>query len=158
MKYNPEKAIFAAGCFWGIEEAFYNAPGVISTRVGYTGGDFDNPTYDDVLGQKTGHAEAVEVTFDPRKTSYQELLELFWKIHDPTDYNRQGPNIGSNYRASIFYLDDNQKELALKSKQALETAREFTGKIKTTIEPAKKFWEAEDYHQKYFLKNPTRTC
>lgn len=157
MKFS--KAIFAAGCFWGIEEIFSKTKGVKSTRVGYTGGDFKNPTYEDVLSHKTGHTEAVEVTFDPKEISYKELLAVFWKIHNPTTKNRQGPDVGSNYRAAIFYLDDEQKKEALKSKEALISAGKYKkGEIVTEIAPLKKFWEAEKYHQQYFLKHPEHGC
>ncbi|MFX1257747.1 MAG: peptide-methionine (S)-S-oxide reductase MsrA [Promethearchaeota archaeon] len=146
------KAIFAAGCFWGVEANFRKVDGVVSTRVGYIGGSFLNPTYKDVCTGKTGHAEAVEITFDPSKVSYYELLEIFWSIHDPTILNRQGPDIGTQYRSAIFYLNSEQKEKALIAKTELEKAKRFKKPIITQIVPASKFWEAEKYHQQYVEK------
>lgn len=146
------KAIFAAGCFWGVEANFRKVDGVVSTRVGYIGGSFPNPTYKDVCTGKTGHAEAVEITFDPSKVSYYELLEIFWSIHDPTILNRQGPDIGTQYRSAIFYLNSEQKEKALIAKTELEKAKRFKKPIITQIVPASKFWEAEKYHQQYVEK------
>lgn len=154
-----QKAIFAAGCFWGVEKAFYKTPGVLETRVGYTGGDFENPKYEDVLTHKTGHAEAIEITYDPEKISYNDLLNIFWKIHNPTTPDRQGPDIGSNYRSAIFYLNEEQKkEAELSKKEASKKYDAKNKKIVTEISKAKTFWPAEDYHQKYFLKNPEGTC
>jgi peptide-methionine (S)-S-oxide reductase len=158
MKSKYKKALFAAGCFWRIEEAFYKTPGVVETIVGYAGGHTENPTYAQVSSHTTGHAETVEVTFDPQKISYQDLLEVFWSIHDPTTPNRQGPDIGSNYRSAIFYINDEQKDAALKSKRNLEKSGRFKKPIVTEIVKAGVFWPAEDYHQKYFLKHANRSC
>ncbi len=151
-----KKAIFAAGCFWGVEANFRKVKGVISTRVGYTGGKFENPTYKAVCSHKSGHAEAIEITFDPSIVSYDELLEVFWSIHDPTTLNRQGPDVGSQYRSAIFYLNADQKEKAERSKAILEAAKRFKNPIITQIVPASEFWEAEEYHQQYTekRKNP----
>ena len=143
------KAIFGAGCFWGVEAKFRKVPGVISTRVGYTGGKFTEPTYRDVCSHKTGHAEAIEITFDPSKVSFDELLDVFWTIHDPTTLNRQGPDIGEQYRSAIFYLNSEQREKALISKENLEASKRFNNPIVTQIIPASDFWEAEEYHQQY---------
>jgi len=147
-----EIAIFAAGCFWGVEANFRKVKGVLSTRVGYTGGQFINPTYKDVCSHKTGHAEAIEITFDPSIVSYDELLEVFWTIHDPTTLNRQGPDVGTQYRSAIFYLNLNQKEKAESSKAKLEASKRFKRPIVTQIVPASDFWEAEEYHQQYTEK------
>ncbi len=148
-----EKAIFAAGCFWGVESAFRKIEGVISTRVGYTGGHIENPTYEDVCSHKTGHAEAVEITFDPSIVSYNELLNTFWKIHDPTTLNRQGWDVGAQYRSAIFYLNETQRAVALSLKERLEKSGEFKKPIVTEIVPATEFYEAEEYHQQYHEKN-----
>ena len=147
-----QKAIFAAGCFWGVEANFRKVKGVLSTRVGYIGGKFSNPTYKDVCSHRTGHAEALEVTFDPSKVSYDELLDVFWSIHDPTTLNRQGPDVGTQYRSAIFYLDLEQKEKAEKSKIKIEKSKRFKRPIVTQIIPASEFWEAEEYHQQYVEK------
>ncbi|MFX1325180.1 MAG: peptide-methionine (S)-S-oxide reductase MsrA [Promethearchaeota archaeon] len=147
-----QKAIFAAGCFWGVEANFRKVEGVISTRVGYTGGHFTEPTYRDVCSHKTGHAEAIEITFDASKVSYDELLDVFWNIHDPTTLNRQGPDIGSQYRSAIFYLNSEQKKKALESKSKLEASKRFKRPIVTQIVSALEFWEAEEYHQQYVEK------
>lgn len=151
-----QKATFAAGCFWGVEEAFRTLEGVISTRVGYTGGNSKNPTYEDVCTDKTGHAEAVEIEFDPATVSFEKLLELFWSVHDPTQLNRQGPDVGSQYRSVIFYHNDGQKEAAEKSLKDLQ--KKLSGKIATKIVKAPDFYEAEDYHQKYLSKNGSNVC
>jgi len=148
-----QKAIFAAGCFWGVEANFRKVKGVISTRVGYIGGKFTKPTYKDVCSHKTGHAEAVEIMFDSSKISYDELLDIFWSIHDPTTLNRQGPDIGAQYRSAIFYLNSEQKEKAMSSKTKLEMSRRFKRPIVTHIVPASEFWEAEEYHQQYLEKS-----
>ena len=150
-----QKAIFGAGCFWGVEANFRKVEGVISTRVGYTGGHFTSPTYRDVCSHKTGHAEAVEITFDPSKVSYDYLLEVFWSVHDPTTLNRQGLDVGTQYRSAIFYLDSNQKEKAISSKTKLEESKRFKRPIVTQIVPASEFWEAEEYHQQYVEKRKT---
>ena len=148
-----EKATFAAGCFWGVEESFSDEPGVIATRVGYTGGSLPNPTYQQVCTDTTGHAEAVEVTYDPALISYEELLKVFWRAHDPTQLNRQGPDFGSQYRSAIFYHSDEQRQLAEESSAALDRSGRYRSSVVTVIEPAGTFWEAEEYHQKYLLKN-----
>ncbi len=145
-----EKAIFASGCFWGTEYYFKKAPGVISTTVGYTGGHVDNPTYKQVCTDKTGHAEAVEVIYDPNETSYEKLAKLFFETHDFSQVNRQGPDIGTQYRSAIFYLNDEQKKTAEKLVKILE---EKGKKVATEITPAGKFWPAEEYHQQYYDKN-----
>lgn len=152
-----QKAIFAAGCFWGVEAKFRKVSGVISTRVGYTGGQFTKPTYRDVCSHKTEHAEAIEITFDPSKVSYDELLDVFWAIHDSTTLNRQGPDVGTQYRSAIFYLNSVQKEKALNSKAKLETSKRFKKPIVTQIVPASDFWEAEEYHQQYEEKQKRRS-
>ena len=151
-----KKATFGAGCFWGVEAAFRRVDGVIATRVGYSGGTLENPTYEDVCSHATGHAEVVEVTYEPEETSYDELLEVFWRKHDPTQLNRQGWDIGDNYRSVIFFHDDEQREAALRSK-AHEQAR-WPAPIVTQIEPAQTFWEAEDYHQQYLEKRGRASC
>jgi peptide-methionine (S)-S-oxide reductase len=151
-----KKAIFAAGCFWGVESNFRKVKGVMNTRVGYTGGKFENPSYKAVCSHKTGHAEAIEITFDPSIVSYDELLNVFWSIHDPTTLNRQGPDVGSQYRSAIFYLNDDQREKAERSKAKLEASKRFKNPIVTQIVPASKFWQAEDYHQKYNEKRRNR--
>jgi len=151
-----QKAIFAAGCFWGVEANFRKVDGVISTRVGYIGGEFSNPTYKDVCSHKTGHAEAIEILFDPSKVSYNTLLDIFWSTHDPTTLNRQGPDIGTQYRSAIFYLNSEQKEIALKSKAKLEETKRFDRPIVTQIVPVSDFWEAEEYHQQYVEKRDKR--
>jgi peptide-methionine (S)-S-oxide reductase len=151
-------ATFAAGCFWGVEDAFRGVKGVTSTTVGYTGGHTKNPTYKDVCGQATGHAEAVEVEFDPQQVSYQKLLDLFWEIHDPTQLNRQGPDVGSQYRSAIFFHDAEQEAAARASKAALEKSGKFKSAIVTEIAPAPEFYRAEDYHQQYFEKRGVKSC
>ncbi len=153
-----EKATFAAGCFWHVEESFRCLEGVVSTRVGYTGGTMKNPTYEDVCTDKTGHAEAVEVTFDPTKITYDELLEMFWEIHDPTQLNRQGPDKGTQYRSAIFYHTPEQKEAAERSKQKLEQSKQYHKKIVTEITEATEFYQAEDYHQQYLEKQGLSSC
>ena len=144
-----EAAIFASGCFWGTEYYFQKAPGVISTTVGYTGGHVDNPTYKQVCTDETGHAEAVEVVFDPSKTSYEQLAKLFFETHDFTQVDRQGPDRGTQYRSAIFYLDDKQKETAVK---LIEELKKKDYDVKTEITKAGKFWSAEEYHQEYYDK------
>ncbi len=150
MKNKTEKATFAAGCFWHPEEVFEKIPGVISTRVGYTGGKMKDPTYQQVCSLDIGHLETTEVTFDPRKISYEELLDIFWNIHDPTTKDRQGPDVGSQYNSAIFYHNDEQKKAAMKSKA--ERQRLIGKNIVTQVKKAPKFWEAEEYHQKYMEK------
>ena len=151
-----EKATFAAGCFWGIEAAFRKLDGVISTAVGYTGGTADNPSYEEVCTGQTGHAEAVQVEFDPARIGYDQLLELFWQIHDPTTMNRQGPDVGSQYRSGIFFHTPEQEAAALASKERTEAARRFPGAIVTEIVAAGAFHPAEDYHQQYVEKRAQR--
>jgi peptide-methionine (S)-S-oxide reductase len=152
------KATFAAGCFWGVEDAFRQVKGVTSTTVGYTGGNTKNPTYKEVCTDRTGHAEAVEVEFDPSQVSYRELLALFFQSHDPTQMNRQGPDYGSQYRSAIFYHDADQAAAAQEGKAALEKAGVFRKPIVTQIAPATEFYRAEDYHQQYFEKRGIRSC
>jgi len=151
-----QKAIFAAGCFWGVEANFRKVEGVISTRVGYTGGSFSEPTYKDVCSHKTGHAEAIEIAFDPSKVTYDELLDVFWSTHDPTTLNRQGPDIGTQYRSVIFYINSEQKEKALNSKTRLEASKHYKRAIVTQIVSASDFWEAEEYHQQYVEKRKNK--
>jgi peptide-methionine (S)-S-oxide reductase len=148
-----EKATFAAGCFWGVEDAFTGLPGVVSTRVGYTGGTTEHPRYHDVCGGMTGHAEAVEVTFDPSVISYDRLLEVFWQCHDPTQLNRQGPDHGSQYRSAVFFHSEAQRLAAEQSLERLDRSGRLRQRIVTEITPAATFWEAEAYHQKYHQKN-----
>jgi peptide-methionine (S)-S-oxide reductase len=148
-----DKATFAAGCFWGVEEAFYDETGVVSTRVGYTGGSVDTPTYQQVCSGSTGHAEAVEVSFDPAIISYEQLLKIFWQSHDPTQLNRQGPDTGTQYRSAIFYHSDAQCKSAEVSRDSLDQSGRYQSSVVTEIVPAAAFWEAEEYHQKYHKKN-----
>jgi methionine-S-sulfoxide reductase len=145
-------AILSAGCFWGVEEFFRKLPGVLETRVGYTGGEMKNPTYEQVCTGKTGHAESVEIKFDPKKVSYERLLTLFFKMHDPTTPNQQGNDSGTQYRSAIFFQDDEQKEIAERVKARAAIA--WKNKITTEISPAKPFYPAENYHQKYLVVHP----
>ena len=153
-----EKATFAAGCFWGVEAAFRQVKGVVSTRVGYTGGHKENPTYKEVCSDKTGHAEAVEVTFDPEKVSYDQLLKVFWSTHDPTQLNRQGPDYGSQYRSAIFFHSPEQEKTARASKEKLQNSSEYKRPVVTQIEQAGAFYQAEDYHQQYLEKRGLASC
>src|SRR5215813_9360537 len=146
------KATFAAGCFWGVEAAFRQIAGVTGTRVGYTGGDFKNPTYKDVCTDGTGHAEAVEIDYDPRKVSYEDLLNVFWENHDPTQLNRQGPDFGTQYRSAIFYHSPEQEKAALASKERLAESGRFKRPIVTQIVSAEAYYRAEEYHQQYLEK------
>ena len=155
---NLEVATFAAGCFWGVEEAFRQIKGVKSTMVGYTGGTFVNPTYEDVCSDETGHAEAAQIQYDPKEVSYEQILDVFWSIHDPTTKNRQGPDIGSQYRSMISYHTPEQEALAKKSKEELEKSGKFKKKIVTEIVPASTFYKAEEYHQKYYQKRGGGSC
>ncbi|MBA7511094.1 Peptide methionine sulfoxide reductase MsrA [subsurface metagenome] len=148
-----EKATFGAGCFWGIEEAFQKTNGVISTRVGYSGGTLKNPTYKDVCSSETGHAEVVEIVYDPSIVSYEELLNIFWNIHDPTSLNRQGWDIGTQYRSVIFYHNEEQKKNALLAKIRHKKAGTYKKPIVTEIKPVSEFFIAEEYHQRYIEKN-----
>ncbi|HKN59906.1 MAG TPA: peptide-methionine (S)-S-oxide reductase MsrA [Candidatus Acidoferrales bacterium] len=152
------KAIFAAGCFWGVEEAFRQLKGVTSTTVGYTGGTMKDPSYKDVCTGATGHAEAVEVEFDPKQVSYDQLLSVFWQSHDPTTLNRQGPDYGTQYRSAIFYEDAEQEATARRSKAELEKSGLFKRPIVTEIKPASEFYRAEDYHQQYLEKRGIKSC
>jgi peptide-methionine (S)-S-oxide reductase len=154
-----ERATFAAGCFWGVEEVFRKINGVISTTVGYTGGTARNPTYEEVCTDKTGHAEAVQVEYDPSVVSYEALLKVFWESHDPTTLNRQGPDFGSQYRSAIFYNDDRQKTAAIDSRERLQSMDRFKNRrIVTEIVTAKEFYRAEDYHQQYLQKRGVSHC
>ena len=146
------KATFGAGCFWHVEDLLSKTKGVTSTKVGYIGGSLPNPTYEEVCTDQTGHAEAVEVEYDPAEISYLELLDVFWNNHNPTTLNRQGPDVGNQYRSAIFYHDDEQKKIAENSKQALEESKRHKDPIVTQIVPAPTFYKAEEYHQKYFKK------
>ncbi|MGA2482912.1 MAG: peptide-methionine (S)-S-oxide reductase MsrA [Candidatus Acidiferrales bacterium] len=153
-----DKATFGAGCFWGIEAAFRRVPGVMDTAAGYAGGHFPNPTYRDVCTDETGHAEAVEVTYDPVELSYDELLNVFWQVHDPTQVNRQGPDVGTQYRSVIFFHTPEQEAAARKSKAALEASGRFQKPIATEILPAGSFYRAEEYHQRYLEKRGAASC
>src|SRR5437870_3533696 len=147
-----KKATFAAGCFWGVEATFRKTPGVVATAVGYTGGKTKQPTYEDVCTDGTGHAEAVLVTYDPTKVSYAELLDAFWSVHDPTTVDRQGPDVGSQYRSAIFFHDAEQEQTARESLKEVDASGVFKRKIVTQIVPAGDFYPAETYHQQYFEK------
>lgn len=153
-----DTATFGGGCFWGVEEAFRQVKGVRSTAAGYMGGNFDNPSYQDVCTDTTGHAEVVQILFAPDSVDYQRLLDVFWAIHDPTTLNRQGPDIGTQYRSVIFYHSDEQKRLAEASKEALEKSGKYRRPIVTAIVPASTFWRAEDYHQQYLAKRGLGSC
>jgi peptide-methionine (S)-S-oxide reductase len=153
-----EEATFAAGCFWGVEAAFRAVKGAVATEVGYTGGRLQNPTYKQVCTDRTGHAEAVRVTYDPNAVSYQDLLDVFWKIHDPTTMNRQGSDVGTQYRSAIFYHTPQQQALARASMQRLQEANKFKKTIVTQIVPAPEFYRAEEYHQRYLEKQGKTTC
>jgi peptide-methionine (S)-S-oxide reductase len=153
-----EIATFGAGCFWGIEAAFRRVPGVLAAAVGYSGGRTENPSYQDVCTDTTGHAEVVQVTFDPEKLSYDQLLDVFWTIHDPTQVNRQGPDYGKQYRTAIFFHSPEQEAAAKKSKQALEASGKLRRPIATEITPAAPFWRAEEYHQRYLEKRGAASC
>lgn len=153
-----EKATFGAGCFWGVEETFRNLKGVVSTAVGYAGGTKQNPTYEDVCTDKTGHAEVVEVDFNSDEISYDQLLEVFWSNHNPTTLNRQGPDVGTQYRSAIFYHSPEQKAAAEASKERLQNSGKFPRPIVTQVEPAGNFWRAEEYHQQYLKKRGQTHC
>ena len=153
-----EKATFGAGCFWGVEATFRSIPGVVSTLVGYCGGKTDNPTYKDVCTDTTGHAEAVEITFDPAQLPYEQLLETFWKLHDPTTPNRQGPDVGSQYRSVIFFHSPAQEAAARAAKERLDKSGKFRNPVVTQIVPAAPFYKAEDYHQRYLEKRGFASC
>jgi len=151
-------ATFGAGFFWGVEAAFREVEGVVSTRVGYTGGWFDNPTYQDVCSGRTGHAESVEVTYDPTKISYDQLLCIFWENHDPTILNRQGPDIGTQYRSVIFFRNNQEEAAARASVESLQKSGKYSRDVVTEITPASHFWGAEDYHQQYLEKRGISHC
>ena len=153
-----EKATFGGGCFWGVEATFRQLEGVLSTSVGYSGGTLENPTYQDVCSGNTGHAEVVEVTFDPNRISYDELLDVFWGSHDPTTPNRQGPDIGTQYRSAVFFHSPEQQSAALASTERHNTSGHFGGPIVTEISPASQFYRAEDYHQQYLEKRGQIQC
>ena len=154
-----EKAMFGAGCFWGVEAAFRQIEGVTQTAVGYAGGSMEKPTYKDVCRAQTGHAEVVLVTYDPTKVNYKTLVDLFWKSHDPTQLNRQGPDVGSQYRSAIFYFNDEQKQIAAESMEQLQQSDLYKDRgIVTQIEAASAFWIAEDYHQQYLEKRGLSSC
>ena len=144
------RATFGAGCFWGVESKFGKVDGVVDIEVGYMGGTMENPTYRDVCTGRTGHAEVVQVTYDPDRVTYDDLLEVFWSIHDPTTENRQGPDVGTQYRSVIFYHDEDQRERSERSKKGVQ--KRFRKRVVTAIEPASTFWRAEEYHQRYFEK------
>ena len=152
------KATFAAGCFWGVEELFSSIKGVTSTMVGYTGGNFPDPSYQDVCTGRTGHAEAIQLEYDPNMISYEELLDIFWANHDPTTSNQQGPDIGSQYRSAVFYHDSEQENVAKTTKKKLDESGKFSKKIVSEIVKATTFFKAEEYHQKYLQKDGLRAC
>jgi len=153
-----EKAMFGAGCFWGVEAAFRQVPGVVATAVGYAGGHLANPTYKDVCTDGTGHAEVVQVEYDPSKVGYDDLLKIFWENHDPTQLNRQGPDVGTQYRSAIFVYGLEQEAAARASKEAQEKSGRFRRPIVTQIEAAPEFWRAEEYHQQYLEKRGLAHC
>ena len=153
-----EKAMFGAGCFWGVEVTFRQVPGVIDAISGYSGGHLDNPTYEDICSDDTGHAEVVEVSFDPEKVLYDTLLNVFWDNHNPTTMNRQGPDIGTQYRSAIFYYSPEQKEIAERSKTDKDASGKFRSPIVTEISPAQEFYRAEEYHQRYLEKRGLASC
>jgi peptide-methionine (S)-S-oxide reductase len=157
-KTKMEKATFAAGCFWGVEAAFRQVKGVVSTSVGYMGGTLKKPTYKDVCTDQTGHAEVVQVEYDPSQVSYDELLELFWKIHDPTTLNRQGPDIGTQYRSGVFFHNPEQEAAAQASKEQLQRSGAYKRPIVTEITAASEFYRAEEYHQQYLEKRGLGHC
>ncbi|HUQ46757.1 MAG TPA: peptide-methionine (S)-S-oxide reductase MsrA [Gemmatimonadaceae bacterium] len=152
------KATFGAGCFWGVEAAYRQIPGVLSTSVGYLGGTLENPTYRDVCTGRTGHAEVVQVTYDPSRVTYDDLLTVFWENHDPTTLNRQGPDVGTQYRSAIFYHDEAQQKAAESSKEERARSGRYRKQIVTEITPATAYYEAEDYHQQYLEKRGLSSC
>ncbi|HEU5003377.1 MAG TPA: peptide-methionine (S)-S-oxide reductase MsrA [Actinomycetota bacterium] len=152
------KATFGAGCFWGVEAAFRRVPGVTGTAVGYAGGKTEQPTYEQVCTHRTGHAEVVEVDYDPEQVSYDQLLDVFWSIHNPTTKNRQGLDIGSNYRSVIFYRDEAQRAAAEASKEAVNHSGKHWRKVVTQVVPEAPFWRAEEYHQQYYDKKGIASC
>jgi len=158
MNGEREKATFGAGCFWGVEVAFREVKGVTDVAVGYSGGNMENPTYHDVCTGRTGHAEVVEIQYDPAQVSYEGLLGVFWENHDPTQLNRQGPDTGTQYRSAIFYHTEEQRKAAEESKRALEESGRFRRPVVTVIEPASAFYPAEEYHQQYLAKRGLASC
>jgi len=152
------KALFGAGCFWGVEAAFRQVEGVLATAVGYSGGRKENPTYEDVCSGRTGHAEVVEVEYDPSKVTYEQLLDVLWENHDPTTLNRQGPDVGEQYRSAIFFFDTAQEAAARASKERLEKSGRYKRPVVTEITPASKFYRAEEYHQRYLEKHGLAHC
>jgi peptide-methionine (S)-S-oxide reductase len=153
-----KKATFGAGCFWGVEETFRKVDGVVDTAVGYEGGTSERPSYEDVCTDRTGHAEVVQVEYDPARVAYETLLEVFWSSHDPTTLNRQGPDFGTQYRSVVFYHDDEQKKAAEESKLRQQESGRFLRPIVTQIVPASTFWRAEEYHQQYLAKRGASSC
>jgi peptide-methionine (S)-S-oxide reductase len=151
-------ATFGAGCFWGVEETFRKVPGVTKTEVGYMGGTLENPTYEDVCTDRTGHAEVVQIEYDPEQVSYSDLLDVFWNNHNPTTLNRQGPDVGTQYRSVIFYHTEEQRQLAEASKEKMDKSGRWKNPIVTEITPASTFWRAEEYHQRYLQKRGLDTC
>lgn len=149
-----QTAILAGGCFWGMEEVFRQVPGVVSTEVGYTGGSIANPRYEQVSSGRTGHAEAIKIEFNPKDVSYSDILKTFFRMHDPTSLNRQGNDVGTQYRSEIFYMNDVQKNEAEKIISLVNQAKKWPAPVVTKLEPAKTFYAAEEYHQKYLVKNP----
>lgn len=152
------KAVFGAGCFWGVQDYFDQVPGIIETEVGYIGGHIEHPTYEQVCAHTTGHAEAVKIIFDSSEISYETLLKHFFKLHDPTQLNRQGPDIGDNYRSAIFYFDDRQKQAAREMIDQLNESGDYKKPVVTTLEPAGEWWPAEGYHQKFTQKTGIGAC
>jgi peptide-methionine (S)-S-oxide reductase len=157
-KVMTQKATFGAGCFWGVEDRFRKTAGVVDAAVGYMGGQKEKPSYKEVCTDRTGHAEVVQVEFDPAKVSYEQLLEIFWKCHNPTQVNRQGPDVGSQYRSAIFFHSPEQEKTARESKEKLARSGKHRSPIATEITPAGEFWRAEEYHQRYLEKNGLSTC
>lgn len=153
---SQEIATFGAGCFWHVEEVFRTTPGVLKTTVGYMGGKTKNPTYEEVCMHTTEHVEVCQVVYDTNKISYEKLLEIFWGMHNPTQYHRQGPDVGIQYRSVIYFYNDEQKKVAERSKKDIQ--KQYKENVTTTIEPAQEFWEAESYHQKYLLKRGKNSC
>lgn len=153
-----KKATFGAGCFWGVEESFRRVPGVVDTAVGYEGGDTESPSYHDVCTDETGHAEVVQVEYDPERVSFDRLLDVFFEIHDPTQVNRQGPDVGSQYRSAVFYHDDDQRAAAEAAKSRHDASGRHRRPIATEIVPASTFWRAEEYHQRYLAKRGMPGC
>ena len=153
-----DKAMFGAGCFWGVEAAFLTVPGIVDVTSGYSGGHTENPNYKEVCTDKTGYAEIVEIAFDPGEVSYEQLLDFFWKMHDPTTLNRQGHDVGTQYRSAIFVYDEEQERIAKGSKTKLEESGTYEQPVVTEITEASKFWRAEEYHQRYIEKHPNYVC